>query len=698
MHTGADRRLDRDIRGAMAAASAVGALAAVVMLAWLIDLDAPTRLLPGAASMKFNTAAGLLLAAGGLAAHIRGSRGTALACAATLGALAGVTMLTIVTGWDPGLDQLVVQDDRPIQTSTPGRMSPGTAVALLANAGVIAALTFRRRVVADVVAAATVVLGAVALIGYLYGVSALYRVSIYTSMAVHTAGALLVLGLAELAAPPSGGMWTRLRSDLSGSHATRRLLPAAIGLPILLGWLELIAVDAGWFDARFGAAILITMVVVALSTLIWMELRANADARRARAAAEEQRERLIDELEERVEERTRDLAASERLIHTMVDQVRDYAIFRLDVHGRITSWNDGAHRLKGYEEAEVIGRSIDIFYPTDARDDGLPSRLLTVAGEQGSVEDEGWRIRKDGSRFWANVVVTALHDEDGDLLGFTKITRDLTDRRRQTEELAQLTKELTRSNQDLRSFASSAAHDLREPLRLVTGFLDLLEERYGDQLPEEGHEIVEEAVHGAERMRALIDDLLDLARAQTVELELQPLPLADALQDALATLAVAIEETGTSVTVGPGLPVVLGDRSQLRLLFQNLLQNAIKYRSPGEPPRIEVSAHEHGGRWVVQVSDNGIGFDRRQAQRIFEPFQRLHGAGAYEGTGMGLAICQRIVERHGGEMWADSDQEAGATFSFTLRGRSEDAQVGADGRQERGQVDDRRPTGRGQPG
>ncbi len=225
-------------------------------------------------------------------------------------------------------------------------------------------------------------------------------------------------------------------------------------------------------------------------------------------------------------------------------------------------------------------------------------------------------------------------------------------------------RELEESNDRLEGFAYAVSHDLQEPLRMVTSYLGLIEGRYGDRLDEDGEEFLAYAVDGAERMREMIDGLLTYSRIETRGDPLEPVELDEVLEDVLEDVHLQLEEHDAAITT-ESLPRVRGDREQLRQLFQNLLSNAVAY-SGDEPPRIDVRAERRDGEWVVSVSDEGIGIDPEDQERIFEVFQRLHGPEEHEGTGLGLAICERIVDRHGGEISVDSEPGEGTTFSFPL--------------------------------
>jgi PAS domain S-box-containing protein len=355
----------------------------------------------------------------------------------------------------------------------------------------------------------------------------------------------------------------------------------------------------------------------------------------------------------------------------LVEAIRDYGILMLDPAGNVASWNPGAEQIKGYKAKDIIGQHFSCFYTREAVEQGWPQHELDVATRDGRFEDEGWRVRKDGSRFWANVIISALRDGSGTLLGFSKVTRDLTERKRAEEairaanaELERTVEELRRSNLDLQQFGYVASHDLQEPLRAVSGCVQVLKKRYQGRLDSRADELIGHTIDGVGRMQSLIDDLLSYSRVGTGGNAFEPSDCNEVLNKALANLEVTIEETGVVVT-REQLPVVIADAAQLTQLFQNLISNAIKFRSQ-QPPTIHVAVRRDKGLWIFSVKDNGIGMQRQYFQRIFVIFQRLHTRTEYPGTGIGLAICKKIVERHGGRIWVESEPGQGTTFSFSI--------------------------------
>jgi PAS domain S-box-containing protein len=475
----------------------------------------------------------------------------------------------------------------------------------------------------------------------------------------------------------------------------------------------------------------------------------------------------------------------EERFRLLVEGVQDYAIFRLDPQGNVMSWNAGAERIKGYQAEEIIGQNCSRFYLEKDVNQGRPQEALQVAAAAGRFETEHWRVRKDGSKFFANTIITAARSSSGNLLGFSEISRDITERkenearyrglleaapdamvvvdqqgeivllnfqaekqfqyrrdqlvgrqvkviipegfaerliadsnRTAADALAQqigtgielygrrkdgsefpieimlsplestegilvtaairniaerknseahLLKtmtELKRSNDELQQFAYIASHDLQEPLRMVASYTQLLAKRYGGRLDADADEFIAFAVDGCNRMQRLIQDLLAYSRAGTRGEAVCETSGESALDQALANLRATIRDSGAVITHDL-LPAVTTDGTQLAQVFQNLVANAIKYRSAAVP-HVHVSAANHDSEWIFSVRDNGIGIDSRYFERIFVLFQRLHRHEEFEGTGIGLAICKKTLERLGGRIWVESQPGQGSTFLFAL--------------------------------
>ncbi len=370
------------------------------------------------------------------------------------------------------------------------------------------------------------------------------------------------------------------------------------------------------------------------------------------------------------------LGQTEERFRLLVEGISDYALFLLDPRGRIVLWNPAAERIYGYRQEEVLGRGYETFYTPEEAALGLPERHLQRAAEQGALREEGWRVRQDGSRFWAENLITTLRAPDGELRGFAKVVHDATERRLADEEIRRLneslerrveerTEQLAEANQALEAFTYTVSHDLRAPLRGVQGFSEALLEDSGDRLDDAGREYAHRIVSAAQRMEGLIQDLLTYSRLSRAQIDPQRVDLDSAVADAWEQ----IRETAppdARLEVEEPLPAVTGHRPTLVQVLANLLGNAVKFVPQGAAPEVRVRAEDHDGRARIWVEDRGIGIDPAHQERIFNVFERLHGGESYPGTGIGLAIVRKGMERMGGQAGVESQPGEGARFWIEL--------------------------------
>jgi PAS domain S-box-containing protein len=509
------------------------------------------------------------------------------------------------------------------------------------------------------------------------------------------------------------------------------------------------------------------------------------------------------------------LHESQERFRLLLDGVKDYAIYMLDPEGHVISWNAGAARIKGYKSEEILGKDFSCFYVPEDRETGRPSHELQESLLKGRFEEQAQRVRKDGSTFWADVVITPMYDDSGTLRGFSKIARDITERKRVEEALQEQSKaletqtlmlqsvldsmaeglvaadeqgkfliwnmaaerimgfgaadlppqqwsehygtylpdgvtpfpseqlplvraihgeastteiflrnpkviegawieasggplknkdgvvrggvvafrditqrkaderqiqklndeleqrvlertaQLEAANQELEGFTYSVSHDLRAPLRHIGGFSKILVEEFGPQIPDEAQHYLQRIQEGTRRMGSLVDDLLNLARVGRHELRLQVAGLSAVIDEVVRDLQPDCEGRQVEWKTGH-LPFVECDPGLMKQVFQNLLSNALKFTRPRSPAVIEVGQKTESGQNIVFVRDNGVGFSMKYADKLFGVFQRLHRPEDFEGTGVGLATVQRIVQKHGGRVWAEAELDQGATFYFTL--------------------------------
>jgi PAS domain S-box-containing protein len=359
--------------------------------------------------------------------------------------------------------------------------------------------------------------------------------------------------------------------------------------------------------------------------------------------------------------------SEERFRHTF--ELAGSGIAHVEMSGCFLRVNPKLCEILGYSPAELVGRSVkEVSHPED-RDLTNEVRDRMHAGRIKSFGVQKRYLHKHGRVVWVDLTVTMVRDGDGRARYDIAIFDDITERKQAEAALHHAHEELKRSNAELAQFAYVASHDLQEPLRMVSSYTQLLARRYGDRLDADAKEFMAYVVDGAARMKQLIEDLLAYSRVGTRGNEFREVAVDVPLRRAINNLRVAIEEASAAVTYD-ALPVLAADEVQLAQLFQNLIGNALKFRS-ASVPRIHVSAAESGTEWVFAVRDNGIGIEPQYFDRIFMVFQRLHGKSEYPGTGIGLAICKKVVERHDGRIWVESKPGGGATFHFTLAKRQE---------------------------
>ena len=691
----------------------VALVGALVLAGWAFDVALLKSIFPGLVTMKANTAVAFVLAGAALwLLHVeqagRRVRRLVIACAAVTALIGLLTLGEYLLGWDLRIDQVLFREPPgSVGTSQPGRMAPATALnflllglaLLLFHAG----FAFRR--------AQSLTLGAglvalLALIGYVYGVTALYGIASYTEMALHTAVAFVILSAGTLCARPERGLMAILTSEGVGGAMARRLLPAVVAVPIALGWLRLQGERRGLYSTEFGLSLVIASSVAVLVALIWR----YADAV-DRAAAER----------ERAEETARRSAA---MFRDVLESAPD-AMVIADGLGRIVIVNAQAERLFGYTREELLGRPVEMLLPERVRDAHAHHRASYHSAPLTRPMGAGLDLlgrRKDGSEFPVEVSLSPLKDDGGLLV--TSVVRDITERKRAEEEIKRLNQDLERrvvertaeleaANKELEAFAYSVSHDLRAPLRAMDGFSRMLVEKHAPQLSDEARRYLGVVRKSSQEMGQLIEDLLTFSRLGRQAVERRTVSLSRLAREAFEDLRAECEGRRVELVVGD-LPECKADPRLLKHVFMNLLSNALKFTRGREVARIEVGCHleggggdlpeckahprllkhvfmnllsnalkftrgrevarievgcrREGGEHACFVRDNGVGFDMRYVDKLFGVFQRLHRIEDYEGTGVGLAIVQRIVHRHGGRVWAEGKLDQGATVYFTLGG------------------------------
>lgn len=553
-------------------------------------------------------------------------------------------------------------------------IAPNTAVASILIGLGATALGIRSRqvqIVREPIALLAGLIGYLALLGYLYLITELYWLAGSNAMSLPTSLAVMALGTALVLARSDRGLGALLASEGLGGQMARRMLPAAVLIPTLLGLLHVAGERMHYYDSELGTALVIAATVILFGAAITWSATAldRVDAARRTSTLALREESRAHELERR------------RL--TAVLDVLPVGVLIADANGRLIDVSPAARRIFGdvsratplshYERIEGVDASTGA--PLSSEQWALRRALRgeTCLGQEVDIETF------DGAKKTILVSAAAIRDERARIVGAVAISIDITERTRSERELAALkeeleehvrhrTAELEAANAELEAFSYSVSHDLRAPLRWIDGFARALAEEHAAELGESGLGYLAELRDSVRRMRELIDSLLELARVTAQPLERRTVELG-ALAHEVARL-IETEEPGRQVEwrITHGVTVD-ADPRLLRIVLDNLMRNAWKFTRERDPARIEVGTERVDGELAIYVRDDGVGFDSDHADKLFLPFERLHPAGEYEGTGIGLALVRRIVLRHGGRVWARSQPGRGATIWFTLTPR-----------------------------
>ncbi len=678
------------------------------LVGWTFDNATLRSLYPGLVTMKPNDALGLILSGVALwvlrrepVPHSR--RRLALFCALGAAVIGLASLSEYAMGWDLGIDQLLFRESHDvIWTSQPGRMAPTSAVNFLLLGTALALLDRpRRHWIVEALTLTVVFVSLLAYLAHLYALELLHGTGYYAHMAVLTAVAFCLLSAGILTSRPDRGFMGIVASETAGGVMARRLLPATILAPALLAWLGFVGQLFGYYGTVFGLSLLALATIIALSMLVMWSAsslyRVDVERARTETALRSHRERL----------------------QLMVDGAKDYAMLMLDAEGQVQSWNPGAERIEGYGEQEIVGQPFSRFYIREDVAAAKPRKHLARAAGEGAVEDEGWRLRKDGSKFWANTVLTALRDEDDRLRGFALLMRDMTDRMRIEEKLKEANSELSRREEALRTALSDAtktqealesaqlqvvqtekmesvgrlaagvAHEVKNPLAIIQSGIDYLSERQdGDPVR---NDVLAEMEYAVTRADRIIGGLLDFSMPRTLEPTYEDLNAV--IEQALLLVKHELDRGRISVAraMMPDLPPVWIDERKMEQVFLNVFLNAIQamphggtmsvktWLRPSAETDLPVGSRSskvvrHMGRVVVaEVDDTGTGIPENLVRKVFEPFFTTKPT--KKGTGLGLTVAKAIVEMHGGMISLSNRARGGVQVLVTLRtkGASDDA-------------------------
>jgi len=364
------------------------------------------------------------------------------------------------------------------------------------------------------------------------------------------------------------------------------------------------------------------------------------------------------------------LREREGSMRLLIESLQEYAIFLLDANGRVATWNAGAQRLKGYRADEIIGKHFSCFYPEEDRADGKPAKTLQAALADGQIQDEGWRVRKDGQRFWARVTTSRVLDHDGRLLGFSKVTRDRTERRKMELALQEKNIELRKTLEARDLFLANMSHELRTPLNGIIGFAEFLADEKPGPLSPKQKEYLEDILHSGKHLLHVINDVLDLAKVEAVKMELtvEAFSIAKAVDDVYAALELTAQKKQLQIGIrlDSDFDEVSLDRNRFKQVLYNLFSNAVKFTDEGGSVEV-VTTKIDRDRFRLVVADTGIGIKPEDLKRLFKQFEQINpGQRRGQGTGLGLALTRRIVELQFGSIDVESEFGKGTKFTIVL--------------------------------
>ena len=614
------------------------AVGGAVLLGWTFRVPELTTLGLGDVPMKTNTAIALILLGGAFVVHVHGQRRlVARVLAGGAMVIGAATLFEYATGIDLGIDQALFDE---LGAAWPNRMSIAAALdnVLLGLCVILPARPKAKFDIHLVLSPIALLAAWSALLAYAYDLGEHHPEPLFGArIAVHTAAAFMLLALAVLALRSEQLLVRMMTSGTQAGRIARFKIPAAILFPSIAGFVvikasegEQLPLDVGVFIVCLAMVLFFLIVVVWGSTSLYVHEAALRD--------------------------------SEQRFRTFVVTVAQ-VVWAADASGHVTADVHGWCRFTGQTPEQMQGEGwLDAVHPDDREATRADWREAVAQGRPFFRE---FRLRAaDGGYIFTSGRATPVRDDDGPVRSWLGINIDISARRRAEEARAEFAVRLERSNHDLEQFAAVASHDLQEPLRKIQMFGALLRDSPDAKLGPEAASYLQRMENAATRGMTLVRGLLSYSRVTTKAQPPAPVDLNVCVKEVLADLEAAIAQSGAQVVVDP-LPTVEADGVQMRQLFQNLIGNSLKFHG-AEPPRVRVCARERQGAWELSVADNGIGFDEKYLDRIFKLFQRLHERHKYEGAGLGLAICKKIAERHGGSITARSAPGQGATFVVTL--------------------------------
>jgi PAS domain S-box-containing protein len=560
--------------------------------------------------------------------------------------IAFLTIIEYLFNLNFGIDQILFKETvGTLYTSSPNRMGFSAALDLFLAGISILLLDVKIQRNYNISQIFTIIGGLIsllALLGYVYGVSALYYIPRYTAIALYAVLTFILIFIAIMFARPDKGFMSIITSESLAGLISRRILPLIIILPILLGIIWKWSISTGLYDNSFSYALLVFSIIILLTLVLWTT--ANT----------------IKKIEFERNKVREDLRSSNRYNRSLIEASVD-PILTIDPNGKITDLNSSTENITGFNRDELIGSDFSYYFTEPPK---------AIAGYQevfqkGILRNYELEIKhKNGYITPVRYNASVYKDESNNVIGVLASARDISEIKEAENNLKLKIEDLSRSNKELEQFAYVSSHDLQEPLRMIASYLQLLERKYKGKLDAKADKYINFSVDGATRMQNLIDDLLTFSRVTTKAQEFKATDMESIYKEVLLNLEVSIKENNVIISHDP-LPVVMADKTQISQVIQNLISNAIKFKSEDQP-KINISVTKEDNQTLFAIHDNGIGIDPKHSDRIFEVFKRLHKKRDYPGTGIGLAICKKIIERHGGRIWVESELGQGSTFYFTL--------------------------------
>ena len=624
-----------------------------VMIGWLLQIREVLSLTSGGATMKFNTALLFFLAGMGVLSTLNVSKIYKVLNTIVVLAILVISVLTLVqyfASLNYNIDTLFVND--PYSTIYPGRMSPASAFCFLLLGMTLWGMQLKNNLVKKVtqfVFLAIILISLVAILAYILQIPGKDKSSFINSMAIHTSFLFFCLALVLSFKNASWSFKNLILGTHAGSRLIRRLIPFNFIILMIFGVVFLYLINNQQVEINFGFTIYtVSIIFISISYIIVIAFYLNKSDQE-KEKSDEEKERFQKSLQKTNQE----LASFKHALDS------SSLVSATDENGIITDVNDKFCEISKYERGELIGKTHEIinsgYHPK------VFFKELWQKIKSGEVWIGGIKNRaKDGSFYWVHTVIVPFKNEKGEIYQYLAIRQDIT-------KLALLSSQyenLKLKNKEIEQFAYIASHDLQEPLRTVTGMADVLQQKYYDQLDDSGKQCLGFIQQSSLRMNQLIRGLLDYSRIG----KHQQLVLTNCnqiIEVICEDLATVITDTNSTISVKQ-LPELKVYAVEFRLLFQNLISNAIKFRKADTPSQIDISAKPDGDYWQFSISDNGIGIAPEHNHRVFAIFQQLHSRSKYEGTGIGLAHCEKIVHLPGGTIWVDSKENIGSTFHFTI--------------------------------